>query len=207
MPYYYMLNKPAGYVTACRDELHKTVLDLFPPELAGKLHPVGRLDMDTVGLLLLTDDGMADQALMLPGKHVAKRYFFYAFGELTEEKIRAVETGLVINRNKPPTLPAKIEPLEKYTVRELAEFMSPERREQYMKNPDGAAFSAVLTICEGRNHQVKLMMRQIHCKVCYLKRLSIGDITLDDGLKEGEYRELTQAEVRSIFENTPGKTE
>ena len=79
---YYMFNKPQQCVTACSDTMHKTVMDYFPAELAGSLHPVGRLDKDTCGLLLLTDDGSLDQKLMQPEMHVSKTYFFYAIGQM-----------------------------------------------------------------------------------------------------------------------------
>ena len=91
---YYMFNKPMGCVTARSDAVHRTVMDYFPSELAEKLHPVGRLDKDTCGLLILTDDGMLDISIMQPRKHISKTYFFYAIGSMDDEKTALLENGV-----------------------------------------------------------------------------------------------------------------
>lgn len=108
MSLYYMFNKPAGLITACSDEFRPTIMECFPPELAEKLHPIGRLDLDTRGLLIMTDDGKLDPAMMHPERHVDKEYFFYAIGELTEEKNRRLESGVPIDADGDLTRPAKV---------------------------------------------------------------------------------------------------
>lgn len=194
-----MMNKPEGYLTACRDDQRPTVMDLLPPELAAKLHPVGRLDIDTRGLLLLTDDGMVDQALMLPERHVTKEYFFYAFGKITESQAEMLRTGIEITPGV-ISRPAEFEAGEYHTVGEVKEYLPIFRRQRYLKNPDGAVFSGILRICEGRKHQVKLMLRAVGCKVFYLKRLSIAGIRLDENLGPGEIRPLNEEEMKILMD-------
>lgn len=194
-----MMNKPEGYLTACRDDRRSTVMDLLPPALAEKLHPVGRLDIDTRGLLLLTDDGMVDQALMLPERHVAKEYFFYAFGKITDEQAEMLRNGVEITPGI-VSRPAEFEIGNTYTVGEVKDFLPEFRRQRYLKNPDGAVFSGLLRICEGRKHQVKLMLRAVGCKVFYLKRLSIAGIRLDENLGPGEIRPLSEDEMKILMD-------
>lgn len=110
MPIYIMLNKPSGCVTACRDDTHSTVMDCLdglPKEVVGTLHPVGRLDIDTEGLLLLTDDGKLDYSILQPGHHVEKRYFFRAFGDITDEDARRLENGIELYHKNYNAMPAK----------------------------------------------------------------------------------------------------
>lgn len=190
----YMLNKPAGCVTACRDGTYPTVMDCLPPELARNLHPIGRLDIDTGGLLLLTDDGILDQALLLPENHVEKEYFFYALGSLDKEKIAKIEEGCTLGKTERHVSPAKIIPVGTFTVKEIEKYLPKPRREKYMKNPDGPAFTARLIIKEGKHHQVKLMMRAVNCRVCSLFRVSFAGIPLDPTLAPGEYRPLNEEE-------------
>ncbi len=190
---YYMFNKPQGCVTARSDAVHKTVMDYFPPELAEKLHPVGRLDKDTCGLLILTDDGNLDFRIMQPDKHISKTYFFYAIGDINSEKVQRLEQGITMADF---TTRSTVFTFEKeYRIRELEAFMPAERRERYMKNPDGNAFSAYLTICEGKKHEVKRMLEAVGCRIFYLRRDRIGGLSLDNSLKAGEYRRLTASEV------------
>ena len=118
---YYMFNKPQQCVTACSDTMHKTVMDYFPAELAGSLHPVGRLDKDTCGLLLLTDDGSLDQKLMQPEMHVSKTYFFYAIGQMNTEKIKRLEGGISLDGFTART--ASFQLGEIYQVQDLADFI------------------------------------------------------------------------------------
>ena len=199
MPLYYMLNKPYGCVTACRDELYPTVMDRLPPELASRLHPVGRLDYDTRGMLLLTDDGELDPALLLPENHVDKEYFFYAIGELTDEKIARIEGGCMLGGGRTVS-PARIMPVRTYSVREIEPYLPPEEHDRYMKNPDGSAFSARITLREGKKHQVKRMLRAVNCRICALFRTSFAGIPLDPSLAPGEYRALTEAEIAVLNE-------
>ena len=195
---YYMFNKPRGCVTARSDMVHRTVADYFPHELAERLHPVGRLDKDTCGLLLLTDDGELDQKLMQPGRHIGKTYFFYALGSVDAEKKRLIESGLQLGGFK--AAEARFEYGKTYRIRELEEFMPPERRERYMKNPEGAAFSARLTITEGKKHEVRLMLEAVHCRIFYLRRERIGRLRLDPSLEPGQFRKLTEEELLLLGE-------
>lgn len=193
---YYMFNKPPGCVTARSDAVHKTVMDFFPAELAVKLHPVGRLDMDTCGLLILTDDGNLDTRIMQPDRHVSKTYFFYAIGTMDAEKTDRLESGIAI-----PGLTAasaKLRLIQKYRIGDLEAFMPGKRRERYMKNPDGPAFAATLTIHEGKKHEVKRMLEAVRCRIFYLRRDCIGSLSLDTSLREGEYRELTEEELTAL---------
>ena len=190
---YFMFNKPPDCVTARSDEVHRTVMDYFPPELAAVLHPVGRLDKDTCGLLILTDDGYLDQKIMQPGRHVGKTYFFYALGKMDAEKKYSLEKGIAMADFT--TGSAEFRLIKEYRIRELEPFMPPERRDRYMKNPEGVAFSGTLRVCEGRKHEVKRMLEAVGCRIFYLRRDSIGDLKLDEALKPGEYRQLTEAEL------------
>lgn len=194
-----MFNKPQGCVTARYDKIHKTVMDYFPPEFAEKLHPVGRLDKNTCGLLILTDDGNLDFTIMQPDKHISKTYFFYAIGSITEEKKKLLEQGVpMVNFT---TRPASFNIEKVYRISELEKFMPSDRRERYMKNPNGSAFSATLTIHEGKKHEVKRMLESIGCRIFYLQRISIGLLKLDNSLAEGEFRPLTPEEIKMLKEN------
>lgn len=199
MSSYYMFNKPRDCVTARKDAFYPTVMDYFPEELRTSLHPVGRLDIDTEGMLLITDDGMFDHMLMEPAFHVAKEYFFWAFGTMDNEKASKLESGIIIPGSSKPTLPAKFRISEYKRVRDIEPFLDKSKREGYMKNPDGNVFSGYITLTEGRNHQVKLMLKAVGCTIAYLKRVSIGGIPLDEKIKAGEYRELTERELKTLY--------
>lgn len=170
---YYMLNKPAGVVSATEDRREKTVLDLFSSEDRRKdLFPVGRLDKDTVGLLLITNDGALSHRLLSPRHHVDKTYRVRVEGMLTEETIQAFADGLDIGDEK-KTLPARLELLSET--------------------------EALVTIQEGRFHQVKRMFHACGSEVIYLKRLSMGTLVLDETLPEGSYRRLTDTELSALL--------
>ena len=190
---YYMFNKPMGCVTARSDAVHRTVMDYFPSELAEKLHPVGRLDKDTCGLLILTDDGMLDISIMQPSKHISKTYFFYAIGSMDDEKTALLENGVPLVGCT--TDRAKFRLIKRFRIGELEEFMPEKRRMRYMKNPDGPAFAAELTISEGKKHEVKRMLEAVGCRIFYLRRESIGKLKLDPRLEQGQFRPLTDEEV------------
>lgn len=172
---YFMLHKPAGCICATKDEEQDTVLKFFPPELAKHLIIVGRLDKDTEGLLLLTDDGAFSHKLTVPGKHVDKTYYFRAQGILPMDAEEKVAQGIDIGDDK-LTRPGSILRI----VRDLEQQVS----------------EAYLTICEGRYHQVKRMVQAMGCEVTYLKRISIGPLSLDESLEPGAYRALTQDELK-----------
>ena len=169
---YYMLHKPAGVVSATEDKREKTVLDLLKLEdRRDGIFPVGRLDKDTEGFLLLTDDGDLAHRLLSPRKHVDKTYYAKIAGSVTEAHIERFREGLDIGDEK-KTLPAMLEILAS----------EPETSE------------IRITIHEGRFHQVKRMFEAVGCKVTYLKRLSMGAVALDETLAPGDYRPLNEKE-------------
>ncbi len=180
---YYMLNKPQGVVSATWDNLHKTVLDLLEDKKRKDLFPVGRLDIDTEGLLLITNDGDLAYRLLSPKRHVDKVYDAKVSGTLPEDAREQFKRGIVLTDGT-PTLPAHLEILK--TEEALSELLSEIR----------------LTIHEGKFHQVKRMFEAIGCKVVYLKRISMGSLVLDDKLSPGQYRPLTEDEVQKLQEET-----
>lgn len=171
---YYMLNKPAGYVSATTDAKDKTVLDLIIDKKRKDLFPVGRLDKDTEGLLLITNDGDLAHRLLAPKKHVDKLYYAKVEGVVTEEDVRAFAEGVDIGEDE-MTRPAVLKILKSDEVSEIH-----------------------LTIQEGKFHQVKRMFEAVGKKVIYLKRISMGTLQLDDNLKLGEYRTLTEEELEHL---------
>lgn len=191
---YYMLNKPAGVITAVSDSESATVMDCFPKEIRGGLHPIGRLDRDTEGLLIITDDGDLTFRLTRPEFGIEKRYFFRAFGEITPEHIEKLRKGGVLYGNGEAARPAFIEETALSTVEHDLEHIPEEHRAHCLKNPGGKTFSAVITVTEGKRHEVKLLLKSIGCKIFYLKRISMGEFMLDPVLKPGEFREFTAKE-------------
>lgn len=184
---YYMLNKPAGVVSATEDARDKTVLSFLPGELTKGLFPVGRLDKDTVGLLLLTNDGGLSHALLSPKKHVPKTYLVQTAKPVLEEAMIKLENGVDIGEKK-PTLPAKAE----YANEEYA-------NEETGKN------EIYLTISEGKYHQVKRMLQAVDNEVTALKRISMGSLVLDETLAEGDFRELTKEEIEDLKQGAETK--
>lgn len=167
-----MLHKPAGVLTATEDSRQRTVLDLLPPELRKRgLSPVGRLDKDTEGLLLLTDDGELAHRLLSPKYHVDKRYFARVDGPLDQADVDAFAAGMTLGDGL-MCLPAGLEPLAEGTC--------------------------IVTLREGKFHQVKRMLAARGAPVLYLKRLSMGPLTLDAALPIGGWRELTAEETASL---------
>ena len=170
---YFLLNKPAGCVTATRDNLSETVMSFLPDNRRDDLFPVGRLDKDTEGLLLITNDGQLAHELLSPRKHVDKTYYATIDGEVKEEHIQMFLEGVDIG-DEDLTMPAALKILKSGTTSEIE-----------------------LTIQEGRFHQVKRMFETIGCKVTYLKRISMGPLHLED-LKPGEVRTLTEEEIEKL---------
>lgn len=196
MPQYYMLNKPSGCLTAKRDATRDTVMRFFPPEIAEKLHPVGRLDKDTEGLLLLTDDGYLDRFVLRPEHHLEKEYLFYAFGKLDRGCFEQMERGVTLRGSNAVSKPAHAQ-LLKFTTVGACESLLPEtRKSHFMKNPDRPVTVGLLRITEGRKHQVKLMVSAVGGHVFALKRLAVGNLRLDGSLAPGAYRPLTERELR-----------
>lgn len=170
---YVMLHKPAGLLSATEDRNQPTVLDLLPPELKKRgLFPVGRLDKDTTGLLLLTDDGALAHRLLSPGKHVDKVYRAEVEGRVDASDVEILAAGMTLGDGT-VCLPAGLEPLE-----------------------DGSV--CLVTLREGKYHQVKRMLAARGKPVVRLHRLSMGPLTLDQGLKPGKWRFLTAQEREEL---------
>lgn len=168
---YLMLNKPKGYLSATEDNNQQTVIDLVEEFRYLELFPVGRLDKDTEGLLLITNDGQFNHQLMSPTKHVSKTYEVISEKTITKNDIESFKTGIELNEGlaKPAQL---VEGDEKN--------------------------KSFVTIYEGRYHQVKRMFHAIDNEVLALKRISIGDLKLDSALAPGEYRHLTQQDFKQL---------
>lgn len=171
---YYMLHKPAGVVSAVTDARERTVLELLTERHRKDLFPVGRLDKDTEGLLLITNDGALCNRLIAPKKHVEKQYYVRVQGRVTEAEVSRFAEGLDIGDEK-PTKPGRLIILQA-----------------------GAESEVLLTITEGRFHQVKRMFQAVGMEVIYLKRLSMGSLQLDEALAAGEYRRLTAEEIKDL---------
>ncbi|MES9944590.1 MAG: pseudouridine synthase [Candidatus Thiodiazotropha sp.] len=169
LPRYYMLNKPIGVVSAAHDPSQRTVLDLFDVPKRTGLHIAGRLDIDSSGLVLVTDDGQWSHRITAPSNHCPKSYAVTLAEPLTAGQITKLETGLLLKGETKPTKPATVEQLSALELR--------------------------LTITEGRYHQVKRMFAALGNHVEGLHRLSIGGLLLDQSLLPGEYRPLTPQEV------------
>ena len=196
-----MMNKPGGFLSARSDRVLPTVMDLLPPELQD-LHLVGRLDFDTEGMLLLTDDGMLDRAVLLPERGVEKVYFFRAFGRLDEAAFEKMRGGVQLGSPDNVSLPARAW-LQGYTTIGACEEQLPAKeREHLMKNAGRPVTEGFLAIREGRKHEVKLIVKAAGGHVFYLKRLSIGGLRLDPDLSPGQWRALTEEEIELL--KTPG---
>ena len=169
--YYYMLNKAAGVVSATLDNHDRTVMELLKDAPGKDLFPVGRLDKDTEGLLLITNDGELSHNLLSPKKHVDKTYLVETRECITEKMMQELEEGVDIGEDK-PTMPAIVKLLEDKKLE--------------------------LTIREGKFHQVKRMLQAVENEVVYLKRLSMGSLVLDEKLGLGEFRCLTNQEIEDL---------
>lgn len=197
---YYMFNKPAGYITARKDKAHKTVFDFFDDIKMNGVFHVGRLDKDTEGLLLFTNDGEFEHQLMYPQKHVEKTYFFWALGYLDEDDRKQLEQGIYIGKGEILTKPAKIEVQRCGMYKEFKHEIDIENLNNIDSNHyNQPVVSGYLTISEGRKHQVKRMLKAVGCYVVYLKRISIGGLMLDESLKKGQYRFLTEVEIHKLL--------
>ena len=177
---YYLFHKPAGCVSATEDATHRTVLDYLPDTLRHDLFPVGRLDIDTEGLLLITNDGALAHELLAPARHVPKTYYAKVMGEVTKEDVRQFAEGLDIG-GKTPTKPAEL------ILLSVSEDCSEE-----------GISEIELTITEGKFHQVKRMFAAIGHPLTGLRRLRIGCVELDEALAPGEFRKLTEAEIQGL---------
>ena len=183
---YYMLNKPGGVVSATEDRRDTTVIDLIKDKKRKDLFPVGRLDKDTEGLLLITNDGDLAHRLLAPKKHVDKTYYAKVSGKVTEEDVARLAEGVDIGE-KDLTRPARLEILSTWESDTGSE-ENGKRWESEIR----------LTIHEGKFHQVKRMMEALGKKVTYLKRLSMGPLALPADLPTGKYRLLTEKELELL---------
>lgn len=168
---YFMLNKPAGVITATEDRTQETVLDLIENKKRKDLFPVGRLDKDTEGLLLITNDGDLAHRLLAPKKHVGKKYYAHIKGRVTEEDVELFKEGLQVEEDW-KALPAELTVLESDEISKIE-----------------------IVIYEGKFHQIKRMFEAVEKEVIYLKRLEMGQLILDPALKSGDYRPLTEKEI------------
>lgn len=167
---YYMLNKPSGVVSATMDDTYATVLECFDCFLPADVFPIGRLDLDTEGLLLISNDGALAHDLLSPKKHVDKVYYVECEKDLTEDMIQILENEIVLKD----------------------EVYQPGKVLEYANN------TCQLAIQEGKFHQVKRMLHAANNEVTYLKRIAFGPLVLDDDLKIGEYRKLSEAEINAL---------
>ncbi len=180
---YFMLNKPAGYISSTEPEpgdLSPNVISLFKNEGVKGLFPVGRLDKDTTGLLIVTNDGEIGHRLTAPGKHVDKTYVAKVKGELNDSAVEAFAAGFEFKEFT--SAPAVLEIIE-----------------TGLDSDGGECAVAKVTIHEGKFHQVKRMFQKVGCEVAELKRISMGALNLDETLKPGEYRELKPEELKNIM--------
>lgn len=221
---YYMFNKPAGCVSATTDNTCKTVIDYLKNEQVSGLFPVGRLDKDTEGLLIITNDGELAHKLLSPKKHVAKKYYARIKGNLPTDVEKRFEDGLDIGDEK-KTLPARIEVLQNAKTTESTDKLTGKTdnmtgktdnmtgntdnitdvvtsdRSDALPDEGPALFDSevYVVITEGRYHQVKRMFKAVGCEVTYLERKSMGGLELDDTLRRGEYRKLTAEEINTLL--------
>lgn len=178
---YFMLNKPAGVISATEDYVHDTVIDLLEPaDSVQEPHPVGRLDKDTEGLLLLTNDGKLTHQLTSPKKEVDKKYYAFVTGLVNEADIKKFKEGILLEEDNEDylTLPANLEVLE--------------------IDEEANTSEVHVVIHEGKFHQVKRMFHAVDKEVLYLKRIAMGELQLDENLELGDYRRLTTEELETI---------
>ncbi|MBF4805758.1 MAG: rRNA pseudouridine synthase [Pseudoleptotrichia goodfellowii] len=174
---YIMMNKPDGVISSTEDDEHRTVIDLLENKYRTySVFPIGRLDIDTEGLLILTNDGILTHKLLAPNKHVDKKYYVELKNPVLKSDIEKLENGIELE-NGFVTKNAKVEVIE---------------------NSEDKVY---ITITEGKYHQVKRMFKAVNNKVLYLKRVQMGNLKLDDKLKVGEYRELTEKEINILKNN------
>lgn len=180
---YIMMNKPQGVISATEDVRERTVLDLLGPEVGHfRVFPAGRLDKDTEGLLLLTNDGKLAHNLLSPRKHVPKTYYAEVEGKVTEEDVEAFKRGVRLDDGY-VTLPGELVILD-------------------VKDGERPLSKIELTIREGKFHQVKRMFQAVDKLVVYLQRISMGTLRLDHRLPLGGYRELTEDELKGLKDGT-----
>ena len=189
--HYYMFHKPYGCITARRDEHHPVVMDYFRTLNDPALSPVGRLDRETEGLLIITNDGKWNERMTRPEFQKEKRYEFTVMGDLTSEKVRQLEEGVLLRGDDRPTAPATLIITGRSTLGETLPYLPPEVQEKSRHNPmDRPITFGTIIITEGRYRQIRRMMKAVRCLVLQLKRISMGDIQLDPTLEPGQWKEI-----------------
>ena len=174
---YIMMNKPDGVISATEDDEHRTVIDLLGNKYRTySVFPIGRLDIDTEGLLILTNDGILTHNLLAPNKHVDKKYYVELKNPVLKSDIEKLENGIELENG----------------------FVTKNAKVAVIENTENKVY---ITITEGKYHQVKRMFKAVNNKVLYLKRVQMGNLKLDDKLKVGEYRELTEKEINILKNN------
>ncbi len=175
---YIMMNKPGGVISATHDKRHETVIDLLPEEFSNfDVFPAGRLDIDTEGLVLLTNDGQLAHEILSPRKHIPKTYYVHVNGTVTDKDKKAFSEGIVLDDGY-NCLPSELDIIKSSETSEVN-----------------------LTIYEGKFHQVKRMFESLGKKVVYLKRISMGGLKLDPRLEPGQCREITDQELNALKNN------
>ena len=199
MKHYYMFNKPFGCVTAHRDDRFPVVMDYFHSLENDRLSPVGRLDRETEGLLMITDDGIWNQEMTNPAFHVSKTYEFTALGTLDKEKLRKLSEGVLLIGSDRPTTGASVTVTGTSLLSKVVPHLHPDMQEKLKYNlPDHPVVFGTITISEGRKRQIRRMLKVVGCCVIRLKRISMGELLLDPELKPGEYKEIEIKNEQSI---------
>lgn len=195
MAQYYMFYKPYGCVTARRDDRYPTVMDWFTEVDCPDLSPVGRLDRQTEGLLFVTNDGMWNRAMTRPEYAREKVYTFTVLGDLTAEKAARLEQGVLLQGDDRPTNPAKVQVTGRTVLSDHLDNLHPEVRAATSHNQaDHPITFGQITITEGRNRQIRRMMKVVGCVVLELKRISVDGIGLDPDLQPGQWKEFNPKE-------------
>ena len=199
MKHYYMFNKPFGCVTAHRDDRFPVVMDYFHSLGNDRLSPVGRLDRETEGLLMITDDGVWNQKMTNPAFHVPKTYEFVALGTLNEENLQRLSEGVLLIGSDRPTTSASVTVTGTSILSKVVPHLHPDMQEKLKYNlPDHPVVFGTITISEGRKRQIRRMLKVVGCCVIRLKRISMGELLLDPELKPGEYKEIEIKNEQSI---------
>lgn len=199
MKHYYMFNKPFGCVTAHRDDRFPVVMDYFHSLGNDRLSPVGRLDRETEGLLMITDDGVWNQKMTNPAFHVPKTYEFVALGTLNEENLQRLSEGVLLIGSDRPTTGASVTVTGTSILSKVVPHLHPDMQEKLKYNlPDHSVVFGTITISEGRKRQIRRMLKVVGCCVIRLKRISMGELLLDPELKPGEYKEIEIKNEQSI---------
>lgn len=204
---YLAMNKPSGYISARSDEKEKTIFDLIPKKLKDDytLFLVGRLDKDTEGLILLTNDGVFSHKVIHKDAGVKKVYRFYALGKLDKKKVKEMQDGMILedSKEKVRTKPFKVKSLKSFKFKDAKKIL-PEcsfQRIRKEQRPDSNVFLGEITLFEGKKHEVKRILKGLGCYVVYLERVRIGNLKLDKNLERRKLRPLSGKEIKKLIKN------